>query len=193
MDKETYEQYQAQEALQQPQLDAQQNAYAPQLHEQMQQAQAVLVEQTNPNKIVHSVMLRLQGIEEMPDGSRVRVAEPKMNKEGIDNVWFILDSHINQNVILSHLDINEIRSIMDSLQNDIVDDLSLNWHRYGIQKRTDLDAINDSILMNIFLALKRAEGQNEKNWLGKISVENISGGNRAFQPGKESFWSKFRV
>jgi len=193
MDKETYEQYQAQEALQQPQLDAQQNAYAPQLHEQMQQAQAVLVEQTNPNKIVHSVMLRLQGIEEMPDGSRVRVAEPKMNKEGIDNVWFILDSHINQNVILSHLDINEIRSIMDSLQNDIVDDLSLNWHRYGIQKRTDLDAINDSILMNIFLALKRAEGQNEKNWLGKISVENISGGNRAFQQGKESFWSKFRV
>jgi len=193
MDKETFEQFQAQAALQQPQIDAQQMAYAPQLQEQMQQAQAVLVEQTNPNKIVHKVMLRLQGLEEMPDGTKVKVAEPKMNKEGIDNTWFILDSHINQNVILSHLDIREIRALMDTLQEDVVDDLSLNWQRYGIKKRTDLDAINDSILINIFLALKRAEGQNEKNWLGKISVENISGGNRAFLPKKESFWSKFRV
>ena len=193
MDREQQEQYGAQEALQQQQIDAQQMAYAPQLQEQMQQAQAVLVEQTNPNKVVHKIMLRLQGKEEKMDGTVVQVATPKMNKEGIDNVWFILDSHINQNVILSHLDIKEIRSIMDSLQEDIVDDLSLNWKRYGIEKKTDLDAINDGILMNIFLALKRAEGQNEKNWLGKISVETISGGARNFQPKKESFWSKFRV
>ena len=188
-----YEQFRAQEELQRQQIDAQQSSYAPQMQEQMQQAQAVLVEQTNPNKIVHKVMLRLQGIEEMPDGTKIRVAEPKMNKEGIDNIWFILDSHINQNVILSHLELKEIQAIMDSLQEDVVDDLSLNWKKYGIKKRTDLDTINNSILINIFLALKRAEGQNEKNWLGKISVENISGGNRAFMPKKESFWSKFKV
>jgi len=193
MEREIREQFQGQEALQQQQLDAQQMMYAPQLQEQMQQAQAVLVEQTNPNKVVHKIMLRLQGKEERPDGSLIDIATPKMNKEGIDNIWFILDSHINQNVILSHLELKEIQSIMESLQNDIVDDLSLNWRRYGITKKTDLDAINDSILMNIFLALKRAEGQNEKNWLSKISVENISGGNRSFQPKKESFWSKFRV
>ena len=187
------EQFQMQGDLQRQGEEAQQSVYAPQLHEQMQQSQAVLVEQTNPDKIVHKVMLRLQGIEERPDGTRIQVAKAKVNKEGIDNIWFILDSHINQNVILSHLDIKEIQSIMDSLQEDIVDDLSLNWKRYGIEKKTDLDAINDSILINIFLALKRAEGQNEKNWLSKISVENISGGPRNFQPKKESFWSKFRV
>jgi len=138
-------------------------------------------------------MLRLQGKEEKPDGTIIQVARPKMNKEGIDNVWFILDSHINQNVILSHVDIKEIQAIMGALQEDIVDDLALNWKRYGVEKKTDLDTINNSILMNMFLALKRAEGQNEKNWLGKISVENISGGSRNFQPKKESFWSKFRV
>jgi len=188
-----YEQYQAQEALQQGQIDSQSMAYAPQLQEQMQQVQAVLVEQTNPKRIVKEIMLRLQGLKENRDGTVVIVAKPKMNKDGIDNVWFILDSHINQNVILSHLDIKEIQQIMESLSEDIVDDLSLNWKRYGITKKTDLDTINNSILMNIYMALKRAEGQNEKNWLGKISVENISGGSRLTPPKKESFWSKFKV
>jgi len=193
MDRETRENYEMQEALQQQQLDQQQAAYAPQLHQQVQESQAVLVEQTNPSKIVRRIILRLQGKEEMSNGSVVDVARPKMNKEGVDNIWFILDSHINQNIILSHLDKREIQSIMDSLQEDIVDDLSLNWKKYGIEKKTDLDAINDSILVNIFMALKRAEGQNEKNWLGKISVENISGGPRGISNKKESFWSKFRV
>lgn len=193
MEREVYDQYKAQEALQQGQLESQQAMYAPQLQEQMQQAQAVLVEQTNPKKVVHTVILRLRGLEERPDGTLFKVSEPKMNKEGVDNMWFILDSHINQNVILSHLKDTEISNIMESLGEDVVDDLSLNWKKYGIKKKTDLDTISNSVLMNIFLALKRAEGQNEKNWLSKISVENISGASRIPIPKKEGFWSKFRI
>ena len=193
MDNNVLEQYQAQEALQGQQIDGQMSPYAPQIQEAVQQTQAILVDQTNPKRIVREVILRLRGLEEKPDGTLVQVAEPKVNKEGIDNIWFILDSHINQNVILSHLDKGEIAKMIDTLQGDIVDDLSLNWRRYGIQKKTDLDAINDAILFNIYLALKRAEGQNEKNWLGKISIENISGGSRIPMPKKEGFWSKFRL
>ena len=193
MDKETYDQFRAQEAIQQGQLDSQQSMYAPQLQEAIQQTQAILVEQTNPKKIVKEVILRLRGIEEKPDGTFVKVAEPKMNKDGVDNIWFILDSHINQNIILSHLKEQEISNIMESLQDDIVDDICLNWKKYGIKKMTDCDTINNSILVNIFMALKRAEGQNEKNWLGKISVENISSASRMPQPKKEGFWSKFRI
>lgn len=190
---EEYEQYQMQESLQQQSIDSQQGVYAPQLHEQIQQNQAILVEQTNPRKIVREIILRLRGLEERADGTLVRIAEPKMNKRGIDNVWYILDSQINQNIILSHLESKEISKIMDGLSNDIVDDLSLNWKEYGIQKKTDLDTINDSLLTNIYMALKRAEGQNEKNWLSKISVENISGGSRLPLPKKEGFLSKFRL
>ena len=188
-----FEQYQMQEQLQGQQMDAQGMAYAPQLQEAVQQVQAVLVEQTNPKRIVEKIMLRLQGLEKKPDGTVLRVAKPKMNKEGIDNVWFILDSHINQNIILSHLELREIRRIMESLSEDLVDDLSLNWKRYGVEKKTDLDTINNSIMVNIYLAMKRAEGQNEKNWLGKISVEQISGRGGIQAPKKESFWRKFRV
>ena len=193
MDKETLEQYQMQGMLQQQQIDAQSTMYAPQLQEQVQQVQAVLVEQTNPKKVVEMIMLRLRGLQKDNEGRLVKVAEPKMNKEGIDNIWFMLDSHINQNIILSNVEIKEIQSIMSSIQEDLVDDLALNWKRYGITKKTDLDTINNSILVNIYLALKRAQGQNEKNWLGKISVEQISGRGGMIAPKKDSFWSKFKI
>ena len=193
MEKEQAEHYEAQEELQRQQIEGQQSVYAPQLAEQVQQVQAVLVEQTNPKKIIDDIMLRLQGKKRNPDGSEEEVAESKMNKKGIEKIWFILDSHVNQNVILSHLDAKEIGAIMDSLQEDLVDNLALNWKEYEIKDKTDLDDINNSVLVNIFLALKRAEGQNEKNWLGKISIENISGMPRFPKVKKESFWSKFRL
>jgi len=190
---EDLEQYQFQSALQKEGTSAQQSAYAPQLYEQVQQQQAILVDQTNPKKIIKEITLRLRGMTENPDGTLTSIADPKLNKKGIDAVWFILDSHINQNVILSHLEAFEIRNIMESLQNDIVDSLSLNCKEYGIKNKTDLDDINNSILINIYLALKRAEGQNEKNWLSKISVENISGGYKLPSVKKEGFWNKFKL
>jgi len=193
MNPEEYDMYRAQEALQQQQIDANSMYNAPMLQEQMHQSQSALVKQTDPKKIVKEIMLRLQGKEEKQDGTCIQIAEPKLNKDGIDNIWFILDSHINQNVILSHLNDKEIPKIMESLQSDVVDDLTLNWKSYGIKKKTDLDTINNSILINIFLALKRAEGQNEKNWLGKVSIENISNVGRMNPPKKGGFWSNFRL
>ena len=159
----------------------------------MQQQQAILVEQTNPNKIVNAIMLRLRGMRKNPDGSEVSVGKPKMNEVGIKEIWFILDSFINQNIILSHLDSKEITSIMNALSKSLVLNLQLNWREYGIVKKTDLDMINDTVLINIYMALKRAEGQGEKNWLSKISVENISNAPRMSMSKKEGFWDKFRL
>jgi len=193
MNKELYENYEVQQALQQEQLNYQQVLNAPALHEQMQQNQSALVEQTNPKKVIRDIILRLQGLEEKPDGELRTIAEAKLNKCGIDNIWYILDSHINQNIIFSHLDSKEIKNIMNQLQKDLVDDFTLNWKEYGIKKKTDLDIINNSILVNIYLAMKRAEGQNEKNWIGKISVENISSNSKQLVNKKEGIWSKFRL
>ena len=192
MRKDEVEHYQAQEALQRKQIEAQMGSYSPQVFDQIQQVQAVLVDQTNPKKVVEDIMLRLQGKRKLPDGSESQVAKPKMNKKGIENIWFILDSHINQNIILSRLDMKEVSNIINSLQEDLVDDLALNWKIYGIENKSDLDNINNSILVNIYVALKRAEGQNEKNWLGKISIENISSTPQFPKAKKEGFWSKFR-
>jgi len=193
MRQDVYEEYQAQDALQQRQLDAQSAMNSPQMLEQIQQAQSVLVESTNPKKVIEDIILVLKGQEKLPNGNTHKSGKEKMNKLGIENISFILKSHINQNVILSRLQDFEISQIMDSLQKDLVDDLALNWKDYGITKKTDLDTINNCVLINIFLTLKRAEGQNEKNWLSKISIENISQGGGIPRPKKESFWSKFSL
>jgi len=193
MNTEDYENYEAQSELNQQNIEGQQLPYSPQMAEQMHQAQAVLVEQTNPKKVVETVMLRIQGQEREPNGELKEISSPKMNKLGIEKIWFILDSHINQNIILSHLDEFQIGKIMIELSNDLVDNLSLNWKEYGIKDKTDLDDINNSVLVNIYVCLKRAEGQNEKNWLGKISIEQISGGQRFGKQKKESLWAKFRL
>ncbi|KKN06154.1 hypothetical protein LCGC14_1080120 [marine sediment metagenome] len=193
MNNEEAEAYKAQESLQAQGIEGQQAPYLPQIHEQVQQAQAILVEQTNPNKIVEAIMLRLRGMKKNPDGSETKVGEPKMNEKGIKEIWFKLDSFINQNIILSHVDNKEITNIMNAVSRTLVLDLQLNWREYGITKKTDLDAINDTVLINIYMALKRAEGQGEKNWLSKISVENISSVPRMSMNKKEGFWNKFRL
>jgi len=196
MDREIQEQFDAQAELQRQGIEAQQGVYAPQMFEQVQQAQAVLVEQTNPRKIVETIILRLQGKKKNSQGDEVPISKfsrPKLNEKGIEKMAFILDSHINQNVILSHLDEQEIGRIMGSLSDDLVDNLALNWRDYGIKDKTDLDDVNNSILINVFLALKRAEGQNEKNWLGKISIEQISGMPRFPKIKKSTFLDKFRL
>ncbi len=185
--------YVAQEILNRQEIEAQQSMNAPQMHEQMQQQQAILVEQTNPKKVVEDIMLRLRGLRKNPDGSESKIGDPKMNETGIKEMWFKLESFINQNVILSHLDKREISKLMDFLSKSLVVDLQLNWKEYGITKKTDLDAINDTVLGNIYFALKRAEGQGEKNWLSKISIENISGAPRIKGMKGGGFLEKFKL
>jgi len=193
MQQEEYEHYNAQSELARQQIEGQQAAYIPQMAEQMQQAQAVLVEQTNPRKTVEEIMLILQGKEETRDGNKVQVREPLMNNLGINKMWVWCKGAINQGIILSHYEDKEIRSIMNALQDDLVDELSLNWKEYGIKNKTDLDLINNIILINVDASFRRALGQNEKNWLGKISIEQISGQQRFVKPKKDTFWSKFKL
>ncbi len=204
MDRDTREQYEMQGAIQQNTADTQRSLYAPETYEKVQRTQAVLVEQTNPSKLVQDILLRLQGKSRDSHGRLVQVSKPKVNQAGISDIWFVLDSHINDNTRLSRLDSYEIGNIMDSLSSenfcinfslsrDLVKTIALKWKVYGIANKADLDLINDSILLNIFLILKRAQGQNEKNWLGKISVENINTAPRLPQTKREGFFSKLRL
>lgn len=188
---EQYDNYLYQDALQEREL---QTRYAmdPNIQRSIQENQAVLVEQTNPSKVIDRIINVLKGVKNI-DGREVQFRNPKLNKEGLEEVEFILESHINQGGILSHLDEREIVKMMTVLRDDLTDAFALNWRIYGIQKKTDLDIILDAILFNVFYALKRAEGQNEKNWLGKISIENISGGHRPMPPKKSSWLDKFRL
>jgi hypothetical protein len=193
MNQEEFDNYLLQSDLQKQNNEYEGSLNAPQLMEQLQNTQAILVESTNPKKVIEEIILKLRGLNKLTDGRLVKEGREMMNKEGIDQVKFILNSHINQNVILSHLEEEQIKRIMLRISDSLIDDFTLNWRAYGIKNKTDLDVILDAILLGIYYSLNRALGQNEKNWLGKITLENLSSGSRLPMPKKEGILSKFKL
>lgn len=185
--------YNAQAAIQQQGVQAQTLASYPQMYENQQQHQAVLVEQTNPSKVIDEIVLSLSGYEYKFDGSLEKVGEPVVNQFGINRLRFIMRSIINQNTVLSHLEEREVNKLIIQLTDDIIDDLTLNWKEYGIKDKIMLDYVVDSIMFPSYMALKRALEQNEKNWLGKISVENITNAPRMPQAKQGGFWNKLKL
>lgn len=188
-----HEYLQEQQAAQDRSIAQQQAPMIPQIVEQMQQNQAILVAQTDPKKIIKEIILRLEGREERSDGSIVKVGVSLLNEKGIKNIKFILDSNINDNIRLSHLEKRDITQIMDVIQNDLVDDLTLNYKDYEIKNKTDLDSINNSILVNVFCILKRAEEQGEKNWLGRSVLESIQSATRVAPQKKGGIFDKLKL
>lgn len=185
--------YQVQSQLQNEAGDIQAALSAPNIQEQVAQAQAVLVEATNPERILEEIELKLRGKIKMPDGRTLEVSEPLMNNMGIAKMLFALSPLLNQNTILSHLEDKEISKLIIDKGETIQLDLAINWREYGVSDRATLNHIEDSILFPAYLALKRALGQNEKNWLGKVTLESISGRSGLSQPKKEGFLSKLKL
>lgn len=193
MDKDSYEVFRAQEYLGDKSAERNATLYAPQLQEQTQQSQAVMVAQTDPEKVVEKIILELRGLKKQDDGTYVQWGNPKMNDKGIEWATYILRSLINQNIILSHLEDWQISKMMVQIGDSITDDLTLEWRSFGIKNKTDLDIIEDTLLFNIFASFNRALGQNEKNWLGRVSVEHISGVPNGLKQDKGGLLSKLRL
>lgn len=185
------QQYQNEARLKQQETESNMSLYAPTMHDQMQQHQAVVIEQVNPRKVVEDIILELDGKERNEDGELVDIGQPLMNKDGLQMIKIKLRSIVNQNTIMSHLDDGDIRRLMYLLAANLRVDIGLNWRDYGISSRTLCDTIMDIVIMNAYTALKRAREQNEKNWLGRITVESIQSAKKDAK--KDGFLSKFKL
>lgn len=192
MNRDLYEQYEVNSALERERSDKQMAMYAPQIKEQMDESKTRLLQQTDPEKIVTYLILKLKGMKEDQNGDLIKVGEPMMNQLGIDTVDFYLSPISNLNTTLSRLKSHEIAKIILHIADDILLDLALNWRKYGIKERTMLNKISDGIIIPSLLTLKRAEEQNEKNWLGRIVFESINN-NQQIQKPKDNFLSKFKL
>lgn len=192
--KEVYPTAIAQQTLQQQQIAAQMGMRGMEMHQQMQENQAILVEQTNPSKLIDELILQLQGKRKLPDGSIQQVLkEPLLNEYGIERAWFYASTIVNQGTTLSHLEEGEAGNLIVPYANDLGDELAMDWKKWGIKDKSWLGSIKKAITYRCFFALRRAEGQNEKNWLGKISFENLSNAPSISKPKKESWLSKFKI
>lgn len=191
--KEVYPTALAQQTLQQQQIAAQLALKGMDMHKEMQENQAILLEQADPKKVGRSIILLFQGKQEVEGGSIEQVTEPILNKYGLERVWFYIAPVVNMGTSLSHLEEGEAGRLLMNIENALVDELTLDWKAWGIKDKTWLDSVVNCILNPCYLVLKRAEGQNEKNWLGKISFENLNNASKINMPKKDGFWSKFKI
>lgn len=190
MNPELRDQYEVQSALQKEAAQAQSALYAPELQQQVQQAQAVLIEALNPKGVVKTILLELEGKEVQTDGTIKVVNPPKINENGISDLRYLLNSFINQHITMTFLEKEQISKIMEEFQRDLVYLIGLNWKRWGM-KKIDRDVINDAILINIYATLNRALEKNEKNFIGRVVMEMVAPGGMN-KPKKEGIFSKLK-
>ncbi len=191
MNQDYRDQYEVQSALQKEAAQSQTALYMPELQQQVQQQQAILIEALNPKKVVQTILLEMQGLEMQPDGTTKQVNDPKINKAGIADLRYLLNSFINQHITMTFLEKEQIQKIMEEFQRDLVYLIGLNWKRWGMRK-IDRDVINDAVLINIYATLNRALEKNEKNFIGRVVMEMVSPGGMN-KPKREGFLSKFKL
>jgi len=166
--------------------------HLPTIHQQMQETQAVILDQINPKRVVAEILLELDGKEMDQYGNIKKIGKSYVNEEGLRNIKIRMRSVINQGSVMSFLNDKEVKAIMLRLANDLATDLALNWREYGIENRTICDTIMNIVLIGSYLALKRSEEQNEKRFLKGITLESIGGGSQTARKRKEGGWEEFK-
>ncbi len=191
------QQIEGQKELVKTQADEAVKPYLPTMQQQMSEAQAVVIEQLNPRRVVKDVLLELAGLEENEDGGEApkKIGDPLMNKYGLAMVRTLMRGVINQNTIFTFLDKKEIERLMLKLSDDTSINIGLNWREYGVRNRTDCDIVMNIILFNTFAALKRAQDANEKKFHRSIAFESIGAQQRQKkdQGMVASFMSKIKL
>jgi len=184
------EQYNTQSKLQNEASQEQAKLYAPQLKEQIAEAQAAIISQTNPSRAIKVIVEGFRGNMIDENGDVIKIGFPLMNEKGIARVSSMLIPFISDPIRFGKIKATEVRHIALKTVNDITQDIGLNWREYGITEPTNRDIILDACLALILITLTRSEEQSEKNWLGRIVLESVQG-NKQPQRKKESFIEKF--
>lgn len=188
MDKETYDQYEMQRALQQQSIDAQAEMYAPSMKQQINDMQSAVIQQVNPVKVAEKIILRFEG-KILRDDEIVEKFEPVMNQKGISEVSLYLEGIINQSLTMGKLEDEEIKNIAVGLSHSWTENIGFNWRRWGIKNASTKDMICDILAINTLAILKRS--RDEKAFFGKVAIEHIT---QAKSPKKEEgFLSKIRL
>lgn len=168
-----FQQFEMNKELIEKQGQEQQKLYIPQLQEQTNQLQAAIIAQTDPRTDIKGLLNEFRGLEKK-DGVMKVVRAPIMNEKGIKRISQILRPLMINTVRFTRLRSNTIKNFTFQIVDDLTYDLGKSWREYEITDRSACDHIVNSVAILVFSMLSRAEDQNEKNWAGKIVIENLS-------------------
>ena len=186
-------QFEMESSLNREQLDAQQAGNASIMLQNQQENQAVLVDQLNPERVVDSIKLILEGKQKDEYGEIKEVSDPLMNQKGINKIIVSIRSVVNLNTVMSAIKENKINEFMIDLMDEIIDDLTLNWKAYDIKEKSDLDKIEGVIKRMAYPAFMRSKEGGERRFLRGVTVENISSRPPLPQSKKDGFFGRFKL
>lgn len=119
--------------------------------------------QLDNNDIIQDIIrvLRCQQ-ERVDEHGRVFLVEdpnskPLLNERGISHVLTILRSHLTKIMILSNLDEQIIKRIMEYMQRDLTDNFDDNWEEYDIQSPSSAVMIIESVTNIVYGTLCKGE------------------------------------
>lgn len=186
-----FQQFEMQKELVEKQGQEQQKLYIPQLQEQVNQLQAAIIAQTDPKDDIEGLLNEFRGMEKV-EGKLKQVRDAIMNEAGIERVSQILRPLMINTVRFTRLRSNTIKNFTFQIVDDLTYDLGKNWREYEIDDRSSCDHIVNSVAILVFSMLSRAEDQNEKNWAGKIVIENLSP-NKTIGKKEASWLERFKL
>lgn len=122
---------------------------------------------TNPDTLAQ-IINRRDPVEEMVDSlkgirrdrntSRIvfQAKNPLLNEVGIEAFVTILKAVLSQNIILSKLTEEEIKTMTDMAGESVIYDLELNYKKYGIIDTSQMDKVASIVIISIYSSLKSA-------------------------------------
>ena len=146
---------------------------APQLREQIVEAQAAIIAQTNPAKALKIILEGLKGNMVNEYGEIEKIGSPMINQIGISKIASMLIPFVNDPIRFGKISGVEVRQLSLQIINDITEDIGLNWRDYGISNPSTKDIIIDSCLALVFITLTRSEEADEKRFLSRVILESL--------------------
>jgi hypothetical protein len=143
------------------------NNYAGGTPIQMPSEKADLLDKIRPNLIVEQIYHRLMGeIDINGTWTKVDILQSRsLTQKGAWDIATLMMPVSSQNVSLSKLKDNEIRTRALSIAKTAQEMCLRNWKEYGIRGADQLRFVHEIVFSNTFITLKQPEGEGIRNLL----------------------------
>jgi hypothetical protein len=124
---------------------------------------------TNPNDLIRDLELTYRNASYDKENKIVYAGNPLMNDLGIKSVVGQVQAIVNKITVMSFLNDEEIKGLMEFLADTLAKDLMLNRVQYNIKSVSARDRIFFSALSTTFITMKRAFEEGDRRfWKGSV-------------------------
>src|SRR3989304_1972569 len=166
-------QYENQSQLGEEESERQTRLVAPQIRDQVIEAQAAIIAQTNPAKAIKSILESFRGNTINEYGKLEKLGIPLMSENGVGRIGSILLTIVNDPNRFGKLSNKEVRRFALAITNKFTDDLGVYWRDYGITDPTMRDVIRVNFATIILILLTRSEEGDDKRFLSRVILETL--------------------